>query len=74
MNEVLAAGHDNSQECAEWSWVEQNASFSHCQNGDSPGEWEFVINLAREFDDIPERLQPIVRQANKEKADYMIFY
>ncbi len=70
---VLGDGCDN-RETVEWQWIEQNASFAHCQNSDTPGVWEFMVKVTSELTDIPERLQPIVQQAQEEGACYMIFY
>jgi hypothetical protein len=70
---VLGEECDN-RDTVEWQWIEQNASFAHCQNSDTPGVWEFMVTVTSELADIPERLQPIVQQAQEENACYMIFY
>lgn len=57
----------------EWEWVEQNASFSHVQNGQS-GVWEFVLNLSRVFTEIPEKLAPVIASARQAGLAYLIIH
>ena len=65
--------YDTPDSVPEWAWVEKNASFSCLQNGQS-GVWDFQINLSREFNDVPEKLQPVIEQAKSEGYSYILFH
>lgn len=58
---------------AEWAWVEANAAFAHTNNG-TDGVWEFVLNMARDFSDIPSRLVPAITEARAKNLSYLIIH
>lgn len=60
------------EEVPEWAWVEQHASFNHCQNGQY-GVWEFVLNL-NVLSDIPARLVGVIKEARERNLAYLIFH
>lgn len=55
-----------------WRWVERNASFRHQQNGIGAGVWEFVLNLALTFEDIPAQLKPYIDHARSKGFAYLM--
>lgn len=57
----------------EMVWIEENASYLHRNNG-TDGIWDFVLNLARQFDDVPEVLQTRIDDARLNSADYLIVH
>lgn len=74
MMQDLVGDYDVPDQVHEWAWVERNASFSHVNNGESGGVWEFVLNLGKEWDDIPEKLVPAIKQARENGIAYLIFH
>lgn len=72
MQEIVG-DYETPDQVPEWVWVERNASFNHVQNGRA-GVWEFVLNLSRTFEDVPERLQPVVNAARNDNMSYLIFH
>ncbi len=56
-----------------WAWVEENASYAHKDNGQY-GVWEFVLNLARELEDIPAELEPIICKARADGLGYLVIH
>ena len=72
MMQDLVGSYDTPDQVPEWAWVEREASFSHKENG-KQGVWEFVINLSRHFDDVPEKLQATITKARNEGLSYLIF-
>ena len=58
----------------EWQWVERNASYQHCANGQAGGIWEFVLNLGAPFEYTPSRLAPTIDQARKAGFAYVLFH
>lgn len=73
MMQDVVGDYDMPDQVPEWTWVEANASFGHLRNGLS-GVWEFVLNLSRSFEDIPERLKPVIDGARKDHISYLIFH
>ncbi|MBK4735968.1 hypothetical protein [Noviherbaspirillum pedocola] len=69
----IVGSYDTPDTVAEWSWVERNASFSHRDNGES-GVWDFMLNLARQFDDIPQLLAPVIAEARAAGVAYLLFH
>jgi len=72
MMQDVVGEYDTPDQIPEWAWVQNNASFNHCKNGDS-GVWEFVINLGKILIDIPERLRPVIAEARQKDLVYLIF-
>ena len=62
------------EEVPEWTWVEQNASYGHRGNGQEGGIWEFIINLSRAFEHIPERLVSVIADARNDDVSYLLFH
>ena len=73
MMQDVVGDYDTPDEIPEWKWVEDNASFAHVNNGEH-GVWEFVLNLARGFTDVPDRLKPILQRASADGMAYVIFH
>ena len=69
----IVGDYDTPNQIAEWSWVECNASYGHVRNGEA-GIWEFVLNLSRQFKDVPERIKPILESAHRDHITYLLFH
>lgn len=65
--------YDTPDQVPEWSWVERVASYAHAKNGQD-GIWEFVLNLSLGWDDVPDRLLPIISKAKAGNIAYLIFH
>lgn len=65
--------YDTPENILEWLWIEREASYTHRDNGDS-GIWEFVLNLSRDFVDIPVTLLPIINLAIENDVSYILFH
>jgi len=72
MMQEFVDDYEDTETVPEWAWVEQNASYAHTRNG--VDAWEFVLNLAIEFDDIPEKLLPVIQDARKQNLAYLIIH
>lgn len=57
-----------------WTWIEDNASFSHRDNGEASGVWEFVLNQALDFNDVPAELVRVIAQARERDLAYLVFH
>lgn len=73
MMQDVVGDYDLPDTVPEWIWVEREASFSHCRNG-SGGIWEFVVNLSRTFELVPDRLKPILSEARDKRLSYLVFH
>lgn len=73
MLQDIVGDYDVPENVPEWGWVEREASFSHVRNGQD-GVWEFVLNLSRQFADIPDRLRPVIDRARRGNLAYLIFH
>lgn len=73
MMQDLIGDYDVPEEVPEWIWIEENASFAHSRNGQD-GIWEFVLNLANSWADIPEKLVPVISAARADNAGYLIIH
>jgi hypothetical protein len=73
MMQDIVGDYDIPDEVSEWKWVEEKASFVHSRNGQD-GVWEFVLNLANSWDDIPEKLVPVISSARADHAGYLIIH
>jgi hypothetical protein len=69
----LVGQYETPDQVPEWAWIQANASYSHRDNA-LDGVWEFVINLARTFDDLPERLAPAIHAARGAGASYLLVH
>ena len=69
----LVGQYETPDQVPEWAWIQANASYSHRDNA-VDGVWEFVINLARTFDDLPERLAPAIHAACGAGASYLLVH
>lgn len=69
----IVGDYEGPEDVPEWAWIEREASYSHVRNGQD-GVWEFVLNLSREFPDIPERLMSIISHARASNLSYLIFH
>ena len=73
MMQDVVGDYDVPEKVPEWSWIEENASFSHVRNGQD-GIWEFVLNLSRDFEVVPAKLSPIIARAQQDNLSYLIFH
>lgn len=73
MMQDIVGDYDLPDQVPEWNWVEKNASFAHTSNGKS-GIHEFVLNLSNHWDDIPEKLKPVINQARSQGMSYLILH
>lgn len=69
----LVGDYETPHQVPEWHWIRANASYGHRDNG-VDGIWEFVVNLARTYDDLPDRLAPAVRAARESGASYLLVH
>lgn len=69
----IVGDYDTPDTVQEWRWIAQNASFAHANNGQD-GVWEFVLNLSRSFEDVPQSLQPLIGQARECGMSYIVFH
>ncbi|QXW20221.1 hypothetical protein KXJ72_18150 (plasmid) [Comamonas aquatica] len=74
MMQDIVGYYDTPDELPEWIWIEDNASFSHVQNGEGGGVWEFMLNMSNEFTDVPQSLQPVFEAAKAKDISYLIFH
>lgn len=70
----IVGDYATPDEVREWRWIKSVASFAHRYNGQEAGVWEFVVNLALSLDDIPPRLVPILDEARRNGAAYVLFH
>ena len=73
MMQDIVGDYDVHSQVPEWAWVEREASYGHLRNG-SDGIWEFVLNRSRTFDDVPEKLKPVIEGELKAGVHYIIFH
>ena len=73
MMQDIVGDYDTPDTVPEWAWVEAHASYRHRDNG-KDGIWEFIVNLARQFDDVPENLLPVLANAKRDGAAYLVFH
>lgn len=73
MMQDLVGEYEVPENVPEWAWVEREASFNHCRNGED-GIWEFVLNLSRTFDDVPEKLKTVIAQSRAAGMNYLIIH
>ncbi len=73
MMQDVAGDYDAPETVPEWQWVERNASYD-CRGNGFDGVWEFILNLAKTFEDIPEKLAPVIEKARQSNLAYLIFH
>lgn len=73
MMQDLVGDYCAPDQVPEWSWVERVASYAHAKNGQD-GIWEFVLNLSFGWDDIPDRLLPVISKARANNIAYLIVH
>ena len=69
--EVLPA-YEEPEQCPEWQWVANRASFAHTENGSEPGVWEFIVRTTKggeERCEIPQALRPFFAMAQAQGFD-----
>ncbi|MBB1390169.1 hypothetical protein H5185_12170 [Shewanella sp. SG44-6] len=65
--------YDVPSDCPEWFWVKSNSSFKRNDNFEG-GVWDFILNLAVDFSDIPLTLLPLFDSAKAADIDYILFH
>lgn len=73
MMQDIVGGYDTPDMVPEWGWVERVANYAHTQNGEY-GIWEFVLNLSLEWDDVPDRLRPVISNAKANNIAYLLIH
>lgn len=73
MMQNVVGDYDDPSTVAEWTWVQGVASYAHVENGHG-GVWEFVLNLANTFEDVPVRLAPVIEEARHAGVSYLLFH
>lgn len=73
MSDVIGE-YDTPDEVPEWAWVEENSIMAHRKNGESDGIWEFMLNMAREYHDVPAKLLPVLNEARSKGVAYLLFH
>jgi len=79
MMQDVVGNYDDPNDVPEWGWVEAHASYTHVHNG-FDGIWEFVLNLdyvtnePDAFNNIPPRLESIIRMAQAAGVAFIIFH
>lgn len=61
----------------EWQWVQENAAFSHRDNGkeNGGGVWEFMVNVeCADAAGMPDALKPLFEKAHLHKAVWVMFH
>lgn len=71
--QTVVGGYDTPDQVPEWRWIEQNASYRHCRNGED-GVWEFILVLSRTFEWIPLRLKTSIARARASGHGYLLFH
>lgn len=69
----IVGEYDNPDDVKEWGWIKANASYTHVHHGQE-GIWEFVLNLSRDFEDVPALLEPVLIEARSAGIGYLIFH
>lgn len=69
----IVGDYDNPDDVEEWGWIKANASYAHVRNGQE-GVWEFVLNLSREFEDVPAKLESVLLEAQAAGIGYLLFH
>ncbi len=70
----IVGEYDVPDAIPEWRWVALEASFAHVHNGREGGVWEFVLNMANSFQDIPPKLLPVIDLARRSGWVYLVFH
>lgn len=73
MTDILPE-YDTPDERPEWFWVQEHASFSHLQNNNSAGVWEFMVHIDRFDVTLPDVLFPVYANAVKAGAAWVLFH
>ena len=73
MMQDLVGDYDLPDTVVEWKWVADNASYHHRHNGQL-GVYEFMLNLSRTFDDVPERLQAVLASSKQAGIAYLLVH
>ncbi len=74
MLQDIVGGYNTPEEVPEWIWIQANSSYGHKDNGQHDGIWEFVVNLHRDFQEIPARLNALITTAKRQGVSYILFH
>lgn len=69
----IVGSYESADDVPEWKWVENNASFAHCDNGQD-GIWEFLLNLSLDFRDVPPKLETVIKDARLGGMHYLMLH
>ena len=69
----LLGNYEFPQEHVEWKWVRESSTFVH--KGNKLGTaYEFVLNVANDFYDVPRKLIPTIARAKRFNYSYIVFH
>jgi hypothetical protein len=71
MPSLLGGDYEAADTVPECVWVREHASFTHVN---APETWEYVLNLANDLADVPEKLVPVIEKARREHMAYIVFH
>lgn len=74
MQDVLFEDYDEPESVPEWVWIRDNASYAHVKNGQGAGVFEFMLNLAMDFQNVPETLASIIDEARHKGFGFVLFH
>ena len=70
----IVGEYDDPALVPECCWVKKNASFVSERTLEDSSHWEFIINLARDLADIPEKLKSVIQKARAGHMAYLVFH
>lgn len=69
----IVGDYGDADQVPEWQWGKCMASHEHVNVKDGSA-YEYTLNLAMEFDTIPQSLQPLLTAAEQAGVSYILFY
>jgi hypothetical protein len=73
MMQDVVGDYEVPDDVPEWLWIQANASYFHRDNGED-GVFEFILNLARSFEEVPAKLEPLLEVARAQGIGYLLFH
>ncbi|MGY3888763.1 hypothetical protein ACW5W6_03530 [Aeromonas mytilicola] len=70
---TIVGDYDDADLVPEWQWVKRMASHEHV-GVKNDSAYEYMLNLALEFDAYPPTLQPLLAAATQAGVSYILFY
>lgn len=69
----IVGSYDDPEEIEECVWVQKNATYAHVSNGKS-GLFEYILNMDVNYENIPDKLQPLFANAKDNNVAYLVFH